>query len=85
MLRGLGGSEMGIRGSLLSADATALQPPIRGGGVGRILYLGAASYTHLTLPTNREGEISVVAGQLKKKISCDNRLVNLHFAPQTQI
>ena len=27
----------------------------------------AGSYTHLTLPTNREGEISGVSGGLKKK------------------
>ena len=28
---------------------------------------GSVSYTHLTLPTNREGEISVGAGSLNKK------------------
>ena len=27
----------------------------------------SVSYTHLTLPTNREVEVSVVAGSLKKK------------------
>ena len=29
--------------------------------------IGSVSYTHLTLPTNREVEISVVAASLKKK------------------
>ena len=37
---------------------------------GRIVYGGglyAVSYTHLTLPTNREVEILEVAGSLKKE------------------
>ena len=37
------------------------------GGFSVTAYAGAVSYTHLTLPTNREVSISVGAGSLKKK------------------
>ena len=36
-------------------------------GVRILADLEAVSYTHLTLPTKREGEISVGGGSLKKK------------------
>ena len=39
--------------------------------------MAAVSYTHLTLPTSDPGEISVVAGSLKKKTDRDCRRADI--------
>ena len=51
-----------------NSDTSTLEASIRSLSVqNKYDYTNAVSYTHLTLPTNREEEISVVAVSLKKR------------------